>query len=78
MSLPDLLQERRSVRWLSRAAQARRYGKAKRTIERWGQNHDLRMPLETWINGMPHRREDELDQWDGTHPVGGRKSEAAE
>jgi hypothetical protein len=72
MSLPNF-SDRPSVRWLSRLQQAKRYGKAKRTIERWGQNPDLRMPPETWINGIPHRREDQLDGWDKTHPVGDQK-----
>jgi hypothetical protein len=50
-------------RFLSRPAQAKRYGKSIRTIKRWGQDPDMGMPPEYDFNGL-HRREDELDAWD--------------
>ena len=53
-----------SRRFLSRAAQAVRYGKSKRTIERWGQDPEMGMPIEYDFNGLPHRDEAELELWE--------------
>jgi hypothetical protein len=66
----------RPKRFLSRSAQARRYGVSKRTIERWGRKPQLNMPVEFWLNGMPHRDEAELEQWEaerrGKRVIGSR------
>jgi hypothetical protein len=62
----------RPKRWLTRRAQAKRYGKSKRTIERWGREPKMGMPPETWFNDVPHREEAELDQWDTQRPRGKR------
>jgi hypothetical protein len=54
----------RPKRFLSRSAQAKRYGKSKRTIMRWGRDPKMNMPEETWLNNMPHRDEAELETWE--------------
>jgi hypothetical protein len=64
----------RPKKWLNRRAQAKRYQKSKRTIERWGRDPEMGMPPETWFNGTPHRTEEELEIWDMTRP---RESAAA-
>jgi hypothetical protein len=50
-------------RFLSRSAQAQRYGKSVRTIKRWGTDPKMGMPPE-YAFTTPHRAEDELDAWD--------------
>jgi hypothetical protein len=54
----------RPKRYLTRRAQAARYGKSKRTIERWGRKPQMGMPPEVWFNGVPHRDEAELESWE--------------
>jgi hypothetical protein len=54
----------RPRRFLTRRAQADRYGKNIRTIVRWGEDPDMNMPDEYWFNGLPHRAEDELETWE--------------
>ena len=54
----------RPKRFLNRRAQAARYGKSKRTIVRWGSDQKIAMPIETWLNGVPHRDEAELEIWE--------------
>jgi hypothetical protein len=54
----------RPKRYLTRRAQGKRYGKAKRTIDRWGRDPKIGMPPEYWFNGVPHRAEDELETWE--------------
>jgi hypothetical protein len=49
--------------WLSRRAQAERYGKDIKTIKRWGRDPKMKMPPEHDFNG-PHRAEDELEVWE--------------
>jgi hypothetical protein len=66
----------RPKRYLSRRAQAARYGKSKRTVERWGRDPKMGMPAETWFNGVPHRNEAELEAWEaarrGKRVIGSR------
>ena len=50
--------------WLSRRAQANRYGRTTRTIRRWETDPDLNYPPGIMINGQSYRREDHLDAWD--------------
>lgn len=50
--------------WLSRRAQATRYGRTPRTIRRWEVDPDLNYPPGIEINGQWYRREDQLDAWD--------------
>jgi hypothetical protein len=54
----------RPKKFLTRAAQAKRYSKSKRTIERWGRDPKMRMPVEYWFNQVPHRLEEDLEVWD--------------
>jgi hypothetical protein len=54
----------RPKRYLTRRAQGARYGKSKRTIERWGRDPKMQMPEETWFNGVPHRDEAALEVWE--------------
>jgi hypothetical protein len=54
----------RPKRFLSRTAQAKRWGKSKRTVERWGRDPKMGLPLETWLNNVPHRLEEELEVWE--------------
>ena len=53
-----------SVRFLSRRAQAQRYGRSTKTIKRWGQDPKMGMPPEYDFDGLPSRREDELEKWE--------------
>jgi hypothetical protein len=50
-------------RFLSRSAQARRYGKSIKTIKRWGTDPKMAMPQEYELRG-PHRDEAELEIWE--------------
>jgi hypothetical protein len=54
----------RPRRFLTRRAQAQRYSKSVRTIERWGRDPQMAMPAEYDLNGLPHRLEDDLEQWE--------------
>jgi hypothetical protein len=54
---------RKSVEYLSRLAQARRYSKHPKTIKRWGKDPKMGMPPEYDFNG-PHRRLDDLERWE--------------
>jgi hypothetical protein len=51
-------------RFLSRAEQARRYGKSVKTIERWTADPALGFPGELDINGRKFRRLSELETWE--------------
>jgi hypothetical protein len=51
-------------RFLTRRAQAERYGKSIKTIERWGANPAMGMPQEYLFHRMPHRDEAELEAWE--------------
>ena len=51
-------------RFLSRREQAERYHKSTRTIKRWGEDPAMKMPPEYDFNGLPHRDEAELEQWE--------------
>ena len=53
-----------SRRFLTRTAQAQRYGKTTKTIERWGKDRRMNMPPEYWFGPLPHRAEDELETWE--------------
>jgi hypothetical protein len=61
--MDDLTKPRR---YLSRRAQAERYGKTIKTIERWGGDPDMNMPPEYDFRGLPHREEGELEAWEKT------------
>jgi hypothetical protein len=50
--------------FLSRRAQARRYGKSTKTIKRWGEDPKMGMPPEYDFNGLPSRALDELEPWE--------------
>jgi hypothetical protein len=60
----QLTQEKRRRRFLTRRAQAERYTKSVRTIERWGRDPKMGMPREYDFNGLPHREEGELEAWE--------------
>jgi hypothetical protein len=66
----------RSKRYLSRTAQAKRWGKSKRTVERWGKDPRMGLPPETFLNGMGHREEAEIERWEaerrGKRVIGSR------
>jgi hypothetical protein len=51
-------------RFLTRRAQAERYGKCVKTIERWGADPGMGMPAEYDFNGLPSRLEAELESWE--------------
>jgi hypothetical protein len=51
-------------RFLSRRAQAQRYGRSVDTIKRWGKDPQMGMPPEYNFRGMPHRDEAELEAWE--------------
>jgi hypothetical protein len=51
-------------RFLSRTALAKRWGKSKRTVERWGKDPRMGLPPETFLNGWGHREESEIEQWE--------------
>lgn len=51
-------------RFLTRRAQAARYGKCVKTIERWGQDPSMEMPAEYDFRGLPSRLEAELEIWE--------------
>lgn len=56
-------------RFLSRQAQAERYGKSIKTIERWGKDPRMGMPREYDFHGLKARREDELERWERSRVV---------
>ena len=60
-------------RYLSRRAQADRYGKSVRTIERWGEDPDLALPPELDINGRKLRPLSALEQWERKRVVRSNK-----
>jgi hypothetical protein len=51
-------------RYLSRSAQAARYGRSKRSVDRWGKNPALGMPPEMDINGHKFRSLSALERWE--------------
>jgi hypothetical protein len=51
-------------RYLSRRAQADRYGRSVRTIERWGEDPELGLPPELDINGRKLRALSQLERWE--------------
>jgi hypothetical protein len=51
-------------RFLTRRQQAQRYGKSKRTIERWGKDPERGMPAEYNFNGQFSRAEPALEAWE--------------
>jgi hypothetical protein len=51
-------------RYLSRRAQAERYGRSIRTIERWGEDPRLELPAEIDINGRKLRPLSQLELWE--------------
>ena len=51
-------------RFLTRRAQAERYNKSIKTIERWGEDKEMAMPQEYVFRGLPHREESELEAWE--------------
>jgi hypothetical protein len=63
-------------RYLSRTALAKRWGKSKRTVARWGRDPRMGLPEEVWLNGMPHREEGEVEAWEaerrGKRVIGSR------
>ena len=61
--MPDTAAQMKPRRFLSRSAQAQRYGKSVKTIKRWGADPRMGMPPE-YAFTTPHRAEDELDVWD--------------
>jgi hypothetical protein len=65
-----------SVRFLTRAAQAKRYSRSTKTIKRWGRDPAMGMPPEYVFDSYPVRREDELEAWERTR-VAARASNAA-
>lgn len=56
--------EQLNERYLSRRAQAERYGRSVRTIERWGENPQLALPPEFDINGHKFRSLSALERWE--------------
>jgi hypothetical protein len=56
-------------RFLSRRAQAERYGKSLKTIERWTNDPRMEMPPEYDFRGLPHRDEAELETWERARVV---------
>jgi hypothetical protein len=62
-------------RFLSRRQQAARYGKCLKTIERWGRDPAMGLPVEYDLNGRPHRLEDQLEIWERSRVAG--RAEAA-
>jgi hypothetical protein len=50
-------------RFLTRRAQAKRYGKCVKTIVRWGADPNMGMPAEYDFK-LPSRAEDELEVWE--------------
>lgn len=56
-------------RFLTRRQQARRYGKSKRTIERWGKDPKKGMPAEYDFNGQYSRTEPALEVWEQERKV---------
>ena len=52
------------VRYLSRQAQAQRYGKSVKTLMRWSEDPAMGMPREFNFSGLFSRREDELEEWE--------------
>jgi hypothetical protein len=61
--MTDTAAQMKPRRFLSRPAQARRYGKSIRTIKRWGTDPEMGMPPEYEFRG-PHRDEAELEEWE--------------
>ena len=51
-------------RYLSRRAQAERYGRSVKTIERWGENSKLGLPPELDVNGRKSRALSQLERWE--------------
>jgi len=54
----------RARRFLTRRMQAERYSKSIKTIERWGDDPEMKMPPEYNFRGLPHRNEGELEAWE--------------
>jgi hypothetical protein len=52
------------TRWLTRRAQARRWGVTLHTIELWGRNESLGLPLEFEVDGHFFRSEAAIERWE--------------
>jgi transposase len=50
--------------WLSKRAQAQRYGKSTRTIDRWMRDPRLNYPTQVEFNGRPHSRVSDHEEWE--------------
>jgi hypothetical protein len=66
----------RPRRFLTRRAQAERYSKSVKTIERWGQDPRMAMPPEYDFRGLPHRDEADLEAWERSRVAPVRTREA--
>src|SRR5437868_2725029 len=53
-----------STRWLSRQAQARRWGVTSRTVERWGKDESVGLPPEFEVGGCSYRTEAAISRWE--------------
>jgi hypothetical protein len=51
-------------RYLSRRAQAERYGRSVKTIERWGEDPRVGLPPELDVNGRKSRALSQLERWE--------------
>jgi transposase len=52
------------VIWLSKRAQAQRYGKSTRTIDRWMRDPRLNYPKQVKFNGRPHSKIEDHETWE--------------
>jgi hypothetical protein len=64
MPTADTAAAARPRRFLSRRAQAERYGTSVKTIQRWGKDPEKAMPREFIFNRLPCRDEAELEAWE--------------
>jgi hypothetical protein len=60
----------RSTRWLTRQAQARRWGVPLRVVEDWGRNESIGLPAEFEVDGRFFRLEEAIERWERGRLVG--------
>jgi hypothetical protein len=55
--------------FLTRLHQAKRWSVSKRSVERWGEDENLKLPPEIEINGRRYRKLSEIEAWERARVV---------
>jgi hypothetical protein len=62
------MSERHEI-FLTRLQQSKRWSVSKRSVERWGEDENLKLPPEIEINGRRYRKLSEIEAWERARVV---------